>query len=73
MLEECLLKETKGHNLINIKRPWANKILGQHFLNDNKIIEKICLDFKDVAKGILEVGPGPGVLTEKLKKHSLQK
>lgn len=53
------------------KLPWANKNLGQHFLTDNKIIEAICKDFAEEAEAILEIGPGPGILTEHLAKHPL--
>ena len=51
--------------------PQANKTLGQHFLVDNKVITKITEDFKDQAHAIVEVGPGPGILTESLSKHGL--
>jgi 16S rRNA (adenine1518-N6/adenine1519-N6)-dimethyltransferase len=46
--------------------PFAHKELGQHFLRDPKIIETICADFAGQASGILEIGPGPGTLTEHL-------
>ena len=41
----------------------AKKSLGQNFLIDNKILEKIvsCVNIKN--KTILEVGPGTGNLT----------
>ncbi len=51
--------------------PQANKTLGQHFLVDKKVITKITEDFKDDAKAIVEVGPGPGILTESLSSHGL--
>ncbi len=44
----------------------ANKDLGQHFLKDQKIISKICSDHSGLTCGILEIGPGPGILTEQL-------
>lgn len=57
-----------------MKRVSAKKHLGQHFLNDQSIAEKIVnqLEFKN--KNILEIGPGMGVLTEFLlrKKINLQ-
>lgn len=53
------------------KLPWANKDLGQHFLNDTKVITSITDDFKDEAKNIIEIGPGPGILTEHLASHDL--
>lgn len=53
------------------KLPWANKDLGQHFLKDNKVITDITEDFSHVAKNIIEIGPGPGILTEHLANHNL--
>lgn len=44
----------------------ANKNLGQHFLKDDSVITKICNDSLG-AKAVIEIGPGPGVLTERLK------
>jgi 16S rRNA (adenine1518-N6/adenine1519-N6)-dimethyltransferase len=44
----------------------ANKDLGQHFLKDQNIIDKICSDHPGTTCGILEIGPGPGVLTKHL-------
>lgn len=46
--------------------PQADKSLGQHFLRDQNVIQKICFDFKDSAEAIIEIGPGPGILTETL-------
>lgn len=48
------------------KLPFANKSLGQHFLKENKIIDLIVSDYVEEADAILEIGPGPGILTEKL-------
>lgn len=49
-----------------LELPSADKSLGQHFLKDQQIIQKICSDFKDQADAIVEIGPGPGILTEHL-------
>ncbi len=49
----------------------ANKALGQHFLKDHSVIQKICNDFADAAESILEIGPGPGILTKELAQHGL--
>jgi 16S rRNA (adenine1518-N6/adenine1519-N6)-dimethyltransferase len=46
--------------------PTPDKSLGQHFLRDQKIINTICTNFKNTAEAILEIGPGPGILTEHL-------
>ncbi|WP_127718178.1 16S rRNA (adenine(1518)-N(6)/adenine(1519)-N(6))-dimethyltransferase RsmA [Halobacteriovorax sp. HLS] len=53
------------------KLPWADKNLGQHFLRSESIINSITEDFKDEAQAMIEVGPGPGILTEFLAKHDL--
>ena len=53
---------------MNQKYPWANKDLGQHFLINEEVISNICHDFKSQAKAIIEVGPGPGILTQYLSK-----
>lgn len=48
------------------KLPWANKELGQHFLKDKSVIEKIVGDCPEDCDVIVEVGPGPGALTKPL-------
>jgi 16S rRNA (adenine1518-N6/adenine1519-N6)-dimethyltransferase len=53
------------------KLPVAKKALGQHFLVDQKIISKITDDFSQESEAIVEVGPGPGILSEGLSKHEL--
>lgn len=50
--------------------PLANKALGQHFLRDSTVIDRICSDFKGEAEAVLEIGPGPGILTEFLALRS---
>lgn len=49
-----------------LELPSADKSLGQHFLRDQQVIQKICSDFKDQAEAVIEIGPGPGILTEHL-------
>jgi len=49
-----------------LELPSADKSLGQHFLRDQNIIQQICADFKNEAEAIVEIGPGPGILTEHL-------
>ncbi len=48
-----------------------NKKLGQHFLNSPKIIHSIVHSLHPETDAILEIGPGPGVLTEKIFEHKL--
>lgn len=49
--------------------PQANKKLGQHFLKDSGIINKISAIVPPTTEAIVEVGPGPGVLTRVLSQH----
>ncbi len=49
--------------------PRADKRLGQHFLRDAHIIEMITSDHQDGDHAILEIGPGPAVLTPHLAKR----
>ncbi len=46
--------------------PKADKDLGQHFLKDKNVIEKITTDFQDQCDVIVEVGPGPAILSKEL-------
>lgn len=50
----------------------AKKYLGQHFLNDESVAQKIAdtLTLKDY-KNVLEIGPGMGVLTKYLLKKDI--
>lgn len=56
--------------MTRLELPLANKSLGQHFLKDQAVIHNICYDFKNKAEAIVEIGPGPGILTETLAKRS---
>jgi 16S rRNA (adenine1518-N6/adenine1519-N6)-dimethyltransferase len=51
--------------------PTADKSLGQHFLRDQTVINKITEDFKGKSDALLEIGPGPGILTKFLAKQKL--
>lgn len=55
----------------DIKLPHADKNFGQHFLTSKPIIDKITTDYVTKATAIIEVGPGPGILTHKLKESGL--
>ena len=44
----------------------AKKYLGQHFLNDEGVAERIAKSVSDNVHNLLEVGPGMGVLTKYL-------
>lgn len=50
------------------KLPHANKDLGQHFLRSDKVIQRIINDHQGLYDVIVEVGPGPAILTEHLAK-----
>ncbi len=51
---------------VSLNTPRANKDLGQHFLNNQHVINTICSDHAGEYEAIIEVGPGPGVLTKSL-------
>ena len=48
------------------KFPTANKQFGQHFLNSPTVIKKITSPLPEGCDAIVEVGPGPAVLTPHL-------
>lgn len=48
------------------KLPKPNKDLGQHFLKDQNVIANITSDFEDEYDVIVEIGPGPAILTKEL-------
>ena len=52
------------------KIPRPNKELGQHFLKDKSIIESITNDFHNKCDAIVEIGPGPAILTKSLSLHN---
>lgn len=60
---------SKKRILSMAKLPKADKDLGQHFLRDQNVISKITNDFTEECDVIIEVGPGPAVLTQHLAKH----
>lgn len=49
--------------------PTANKSFGQHFLNSPTVIRKITSPLPDSCDAIVEVGPGPAVLTPHLAEY----
>ncbi len=49
--------------------PIANKSFGQHFLNSSTVISKITSPMPDGIDAIVEIGPGPAVLTPHLVKY----
>jgi 16S rRNA (adenine1518-N6/adenine1519-N6)-dimethyltransferase len=51
--------------------PQADKKFGQHFLHSPQVIKAIVSDRPQDAEAIIEVGPGPAVLTPHLKEHGL--
>ena len=44
----------------------AKKALGQHFLTDQSIAQRIVFSLGDGVRDVLEIGPGMGVLTQYL-------
>ncbi len=53
------------------KFPTANKSFGQHFLNSPTVIKKITSPLPNGTDAILEIGPGPAVLTPHLAQYGL--
>lgn len=51
--------------------PMADKRLGQHFLSSPHVINAITQDIPTDVDAIIEVGPGPAVLTPHLTKHGI--
>ena len=47
------------------------KSLGQHFLKDNNIANKIVESLDQNSKNVLEIGPGTGILTRFLIKKKI--
>lgn len=68
-IESFLKKGKRRTSLSSTKLPFADKKLGQHFLREQKYIQKITNDFKDQDCCIVEVGPGPAILTPSLASH----
>jgi 16S rRNA (adenine1518-N6/adenine1519-N6)-dimethyltransferase len=50
--------------------PTADKSLGQHFLKDQNVIKRITSDFDGIIEAAVEIGPGPGILTESLAERA---
>jgi 16S rRNA (adenine1518-N6/adenine1519-N6)-dimethyltransferase len=53
------------------KLPRANKDLGQHFLTDKSVISKITNDAPSDFDAIVEIGPGPAVLSKDLATYDV--
>ena len=51
----------------------AKKSLGQNFLTNNDIAEKICNSVEIAGKNIIEIGPGQGFLTKHIIAHKPKK
>lgn len=56
---------------MSFKFPQANKSFGQHFLNSPTVIKKITSPLPAGTEIIVEVGPGPAVLTPHLAQYQL--
>jgi len=68
-----MIYNNAGELLDILKREnlWAQKKLGQNFLVNSQVLEKIieAAEIKSTDR-ILEIGPGLGILTEQLAKHA---
>lgn len=64
-------------NILELKKllktygAWPNKDLGQHFLTDKNVLEKM-VETADLGKSdvVVEVGPGIGIMTKELAKRA---
>ncbi|MEK7447378.1 MAG: 16S rRNA (adenine(1518)-N(6)/adenine(1519)-N(6))-dimethyltransferase RsmA [Patescibacteria group bacterium] len=64
-------------NILELKKllrtygAWPNKDLGQHFLTDKNVLEKM-IETADLGKNdvVVEVGPGIGIMTKELAKRA---
>lgn len=68
MIDLANIDELKKH----LKRYglWAEKALGQHFLTDSKVLDDIVNAAElSASDHVLEVGAGPGVLSQRLAPH----
>ena len=59
------IKETLKKNNVKI-----NKSLGQNFLFDLNLTDKIVRNSEPIAPTVIEIGPGPGSLTRSILKKS---
>lgn len=48
---------------------WANKSLGQHFLHDEAVCQRMVRHLRLKGETVVEIGPGPGSLTDILLKE----
>ena len=51
----------------------AKKSLGQNFLHDVSVVERMCQNVEIEGKNIIEIGPGTGFLTKEILKHNPKK
>lgn len=58
---------------LKLKGIYPSKALGQNFLYDYKLVEKIVYGEPLQGKTVLEIGPGPGMLTEAILKQNPKK
>ncbi|MFO7735869.1 MAG: 16S rRNA (adenine(1518)-N(6)/adenine(1519)-N(6))-dimethyltransferase RsmA [bacterium] len=61
----------KIENMLSQFRIRPSKRFGQHFLIDEDIRDAIILELEDKKDFYLEIGPGPGILTEKVLEKGL--
>lgn len=70
-MDRDLYMPSKTNEILKKYKFRMNKNLGQNFLVDGNIIDKIC-EGAEISKndGIIEIGPGIGTLTQQLSKHA---
>ena len=63
----------EGENLQVGYKVKAKKSLGQNFLHDVSVVERMCQSVEIEGKNIIEIGPGTGFLTKEILKHNPKK
>jgi len=65
--------ESAGENLQVGYKVKAKKSLGQNFLHDVSVVERMCQSVEIEGKNVIEIGPGTGFLTKEILKHNPKK
>ena len=71
-------KKHRANRLADIKaqeceRIFAKKSLGQNFLHEKWVVEKICANANIQEQNVLEIGPGTGFLTQEICRNNPKK
>ncbi len=64
-----IMKFTHLKTILEKHQLWAKKSLGQHFLSDESVCQRMVQHLSLKGETVIEVGPGPGSLTDILLKE----